>query len=217
MPHGPEHHLEEAEHAHHASHQPFDKRVAMTMAIVAATLACVTLLSHREHNESSTMQVQSVDTWNRYQAKKNRGYLYEVEAKISEAQAANTTGPGAEKFTQLSTELKGLAQKQKNGTKVIEDEARAWEKGAGDSHHRSSFFDLGELGLELGLVLCSVAVLAKRREFWLAGVLVSVLGVIVAAYGFLAIHPQEPAGHEDVKESAALRGPGGAGGPAQRS
>ncbi len=153
MPHGPEHHLEEAEHAKHAAHHPFDKQVAMTMAIVAASLAVITLVSHREHNQSTTMQVQAVDTWGRYQAKKNRGYLYEVQAEFSDAQAAATTGPAAEKFARLSAKMSEAAQKQKKGTKGIYDEARGWEKGAADSHHRSTFFDLGELGLELGLVL----------------------------------------------------------------
>jgi hypothetical protein len=57
MTHGTEHHLEEAEHVKHAAHDPFDKRVAMTMAIVAAALACVTMLSHRAHNQ--TLQLQN--------------------------------------------------------------------------------------------------------------------------------------------------------------
>jgi hypothetical protein len=37
-----EHHLEHAEHAQHAAHDPFDRRVTMTIAIIAAMLACVT-------------------------------------------------------------------------------------------------------------------------------------------------------------------------------
>ena len=48
MSHGMEEHLEHAEHAQHAAHNPFDRRVAMSMAIVAAVLACVAMLSHRD-------------------------------------------------------------------------------------------------------------------------------------------------------------------------
>jgi hypothetical protein len=212
MPHGPEHHLEEAEHAKHAAHNPFDRKVAMTMAIVAATLAITTLLSHREHNESTTMQVQAVDTWGRYQAKKNRGYLYEVEAEISDAQAAATTGPASEKFARVAAKLNEAAQKQKNGTKAIENEARSWEKGATESHHRSTYFDLGELGLELGLVLCSVSLLSKSRGFWYAGILTAAVGLGTAAFGYLAIHPEAPRSSETT-ESASLRGPGGGAAP----
>ena len=42
--------MEHAEHAVHAAHDPFDRRVSMTIAIVAAALACITMLSHRAHN-----------------------------------------------------------------------------------------------------------------------------------------------------------------------
>ena len=43
-------HLEHAEHAEHA-HEPFDKRVAVSVAIVAAVLAGISMLGHRKHNE----------------------------------------------------------------------------------------------------------------------------------------------------------------------
>jgi len=54
-----EHHLEHAEHAQHAAHSPFDRRVTMTIAIIAAMLACVTLLSHRAHNETLALEIEA--------------------------------------------------------------------------------------------------------------------------------------------------------------
>src|SRR5262245_57141330 len=74
MTHGPEHHIEHAEHAAHA-HDPFDKRVTLSIAIVAAALAAVTMLGHRAHN--ATLQLHSEAT--RLQA----------EAGIVHNQAAN--------------------------------------------------------------------------------------------------------------------------------
>ena len=38
---------------------PFDRRVAMTMAIIAAVLACVTMLSHRAHDESLSLLAEA--------------------------------------------------------------------------------------------------------------------------------------------------------------
>src|SRR5262245_20972381 len=85
MGHGPEHHLESAEHAHHASLDPFDRRVAMTMAIIVAALACVTMLSHRAHNETLRLQAeannkhtQASDDWNFYQAKNIRSHEFQA-------------------------------------------------------------------------------------------------------------------------------------------
>src|SRR5262245_42825476 len=59
MTHGTEQHLEHAEHAQHAALNPFDRQVAMTMAIVAAVLAGVTMLSHRGHNETLRLQAEA--------------------------------------------------------------------------------------------------------------------------------------------------------------
>src|SRR4051794_2912228 len=87
-----EHHLEEAEHAKHGAHSPFDRRVATSMAIVAAVLATVTMLSHRAHNETLRLQaesnslqteagirqVQASNNWAWYQAKRLRQAQYEA-------------------------------------------------------------------------------------------------------------------------------------------
>src|SRR5438128_12040256 len=91
MSHGTEEHLEHAEHAQHPVHDPFYRQVAMTMAIVAAVLACVTMLSHREHTETLRLQneatihhTQASDQWAYYQAKKAREYNFETSAVILE-------------------------------------------------------------------------------------------------------------------------------------
>jgi hypothetical protein len=42
---------------------------------------------------------------------------------------------------------------------------------------------LGELGVELALVLCSLAVLTKRAPFWYSGIGFGILGSCVAITG----------------------------------
>jgi hypothetical protein len=50
-------------------------------------------------------------------------------------------------------------------------------------HHIGDRYDLGELGVEIGLVLCSIAVLTKRAGFWYAGMGAAGLGAVLAAIG----------------------------------
>src|SRR5579863_4610119 len=92
MAEGPEEHLEHAEHAQHAAHNPFDRRVTVSIAVVAAILAAVTMAGHQAHNETLRLQGNAIkeqslvgiyrtDTANQYafyQAKKNRGVMYEA-------------------------------------------------------------------------------------------------------------------------------------------
>jgi hypothetical protein len=187
MSHGTEHHVEEAEHAKHAAHNPFDRRVALTMAIVAAALASVTLLSHRSHGEVQVKKTEESDQWNFYQAKKNRGYMYAADADMLEALSKDSPDSEAgKKEAKLVAKWKESAEKYEKDAESIQDEAKDLQHDGRVAHDGSNFFDLGELGIELALVLCSVAMLAKSRLFWVVGVAVGVLGFLVAMCGFAA-------------------------------
>ena len=63
-------HLEKAEHAAHGA-DPFTIRVAMTMAIIAAILAAVSLIGHRKHNDA----LQSQGNANRFYTEAARRYF----------------------------------------------------------------------------------------------------------------------------------------------
>jgi hypothetical protein len=85
MSHGTEQHLEHAEHAHHHAHDRFDRRVAVSMAVIAAILAGVTLASHRGHTETlrlategSTKHTVAADKWAEFQAKNIRSHEYQA-------------------------------------------------------------------------------------------------------------------------------------------
>ncbi len=68
---------EQAEHAHHSG----EKGVGLTMAIVAVLLALATLLSHRSHTEETLLLTENVDTWDQYQAKHARAYMFALAAE----------------------------------------------------------------------------------------------------------------------------------------
>jgi hypothetical protein len=59
-------------------------------------------------------------------------------------------------------------------------------KKSEEAHHRGDRFDLSELAVELGLVLCSLAVLTKRPPFWYVGAASAAIGVVIVAFAFLA-------------------------------
>jgi hypothetical protein len=91
MAHSPDKPMEHAEHAQHAAHNPLDRKVAMSMAIIAAFLAAAAMVSHRGHTETLRLtteaniqhtkateyHTQASDMWNYYQSKNtlNREYL----------------------------------------------------------------------------------------------------------------------------------------------
>jgi hypothetical protein len=197
MSHGPEHHLEEAQHAQHGIHDPFNQRVAMTMAIVAAALACVTMLSHREHNVTLQYRIGANDNftlasnqWSYYQSKKNRQYMLEAAAQTLQLQPVRsemsdqaaltiaTWQQTASKYEQETDEIKKKAEE-------YQEQADREKEASEAHHHRALFMDLGELGIQLALVLCTIAILTKRSPFWVVGIVVGVIGLAVALWAFV--------------------------------
>jgi hypothetical protein len=215
MTHGHTH--EEAEHAQHHSHSPFDKRVAMTMVAIASLLAAVKVVGHRAHNEAILAQQRASNMWAYYQAKKNRQYNLEMAVKLplllngpAKARAA-LDGLDLDEALVALVAAKAGGKEDKPKKKKAQDPTNATEllalwtknigKWRGDSeaiqekaekeealvkhhHHQADRFDLGELFIELSMVLCSVAILTKRHSFWYGGMLVGLAGTVIAATGF---------------------------------
>jgi hypothetical protein len=216
MAHGTEQHLEHAEHAHHAALNPFDRLVAMTMAIIAAALASVTLLSHRAHNdtlrlktEATTLHTKASDVWSFYQAKNIRSHEFQAYLLMLPFLART---PGKDKEAEKAVKYfsaqvdkyegkpspdaprgaDGELAKIKREAEDLVKEAKTKEVESEVVHHSVNWIDFGHLGLEFALVLCAVAVLTKQRGFWLIGLTIAFVGgglALRGAYGmFLAHH-----------------------------
>jgi hypothetical protein len=65
------------EHAEEAR-GPFDRNVAVSMAIIAAALAVATVLGHIATTEELVNQQRAADQWAFYQAKQMRRYQSEI-------------------------------------------------------------------------------------------------------------------------------------------
>jgi Rad3-related DNA helicase len=191
MSHGTDKHLEEIEHNQHAAAQPFDRKVAVSMAIVAAVLAGLTMMAHRAHNqtlllqtEAAAQQVAASNAWAQYQAKRLRQAQYQAYRQQLPLMAA---APGTEDERKKAlTEWDKTIAEYAAELKEIKEKAEGFEKkaeetlhGSHDAHHRADRFDWSELAVQLALVLCSLAVLTKRPLFWYAGLGLCVIGLAI--------------------------------------
>ena len=98
-----------------------------------------------------------------------------------EKAAEKARGGWAKKAAQYKEELPEM---EKQGHDKEEEVERLMEKSHA-AHKQADFFDGGELGIEMALILCSIALLTKRAAFWYSGIVFGLLGVVVAALGFL--------------------------------
>jgi hypothetical protein len=151
------------------------------MAVLAVVLAATTLLGHRAHTEELLFQSKATDQWAYYQAKNIRVHTYELFLDLLSITPEKDPAQAEEvkaKYTKDLTRYKG-------DLKDIETEARGLEGEVAHESRRADRFDLGEVFLEASIVITSLTLLTKRREFWLTGILVSVAGVCITVSGLL--------------------------------
>ena len=169
------------EHAEHAKHDPSLAPVSLTMAVLAVLVAVVSLLGHRSHTEELVLQTKSTDQWAFYQAKNIRRHNDELFVDLTEVTA--TKDPAA--VGKLREKYSKEAERYKDEQKEIEDDARKLEGEVITERKRADRLDLGEVFLEVGLVITSITLLSRRKMFWGFGVVLGVVGMVVAATGLL--------------------------------
>lgn len=169
------------EHAEHAKHDPTLAPVSVTMAILAVLVAVVSLLGHRAHTEEVILQAKASDQWAYYQAKNIRGH----EDKIFAGLTAIATSNHPEALAKTREEFLQEAERYKDDQNEVQGEARKLEAEVVTERTRADRYDLGEVFLEIGLVVTSITLLSGRRIFWYLGLLMGVVGMTVALTGFL--------------------------------
>lgn len=168
------------EHAEEAAQDPVLKPVTLTMAILAVLVAAVSLLGHRAHTEELLLQNKATDNWSYYQAKSIRRHTYELFLDMVSIFDVKDPRSAEEVKEKYKREIERYDQDRKQ----IEAEARKLEEETAMEGRKGDRFDLGEVFLEMALVVSSITLLTRRRLFWGLGLLAGVAGFGIALTGF---------------------------------
>jgi hypothetical protein len=169
------------ENAEHAKHDPSVAPASLTMAILAVLVAVVSLLGHRAHTEEVLLQSKASDQWAYYQAKNIRRHNDELFADLT----AITPAKDADQLNKLREKYSQEADGYRDEQKEIEIEARKLEAEVMGERKRADRYDLGEVFLEIALVITSITLLTRRRAFWHTGMVLGVVGLIIAGTGWM--------------------------------
>src|SRR3569832_2170610 len=186
MSHDPAHKAHEHnKHAHHAAHEndPFISRVTITVAVLAVMAAAAGSMETVEgglaitaSSEAVLSQDKATDAWNEYQADSLKRHMYSI--------AADQGGANADKFRETAKEQ---AEKQPEIKKRAEEYVAERERLTRESaqHERRHHWLTGAATLvEIGIALSTVAIITKRRPFWLGAVGLGRVGLVLAGVAF---------------------------------
>jgi hypothetical protein len=169
------------ENAEHGRENAELAPISVTMAILAVCVAVVSLLGHRSHTEELLMQNRATDQWAYYQAKNIRLHNYDMGLDLLplvDFKDKDQAGKVQEKYrAQVDRYTKEQAD--------IEEQAKDFETESAKAQRRADRFDLGEVFLEIALVISSLALLSRKLIFLYLGLTSGLCGLAVAVTGYL--------------------------------
>jgi hypothetical protein len=173
--------IELPEHHHDNGDNPLVVPVSVTISILAVLVAMVTLLGHRAHTEELSRETQAASRWTQFQAKSIRQHEAENTSDVVNLVASVDKEKGETLRKKYEKQLEHYASDKVD----VSEQAKELETERELAARKADRFDGGEALLEIGLVICSITLLAKKKAFWFGGMTIAAAGVIIAITGFL--------------------------------
>jgi hypothetical protein len=155
--------------------------ISLAISILAVLVALVTVLGHREHTEAVLSQAKAGDQWNLYEAKKIR--QDNLMVVVDQMALTPTVDPKAS--AAKLAEYKAHIAKWTEDLKEAQDTANEFENEVKIAEAKAVRFDLGEALLQISVVLCSVTLFTRKRSYFLGGLSLGIVGVVIAAAAWL--------------------------------
>lgn len=177
---------EHMEHAEHAAHErdPFISRVSITVAVLAVMAAAAGSLETVEGGRAITQSSEAVlaqdkatDSWNEYQADSLKRHMYEI-ASVAGSSKADAYAREINKDRDSQDKARDKAQDAEK-----DRDARLKESALHEERHH--WLTGAATLIEIGIALSTVAIITRRKIFWLAAVGLGAVGAALFAWSYL--------------------------------
>jgi ABC-type nickel/cobalt efflux system permease component RcnA len=167
--------------AHHGQEElPYTIPVAVTMSILAVLVAIASLFGHRAATELIKVQNESKDQWSYYQAKNARLYMAQVGSDAFAALTAKDQQKADKAHDKYAKDVERYSDEKGD----ISDKAKEYEADMQLVERKVDRFDASEVILQIGLIICSLTLLTRKKLFWYAGIGLGAVGFIAMLTGF---------------------------------
>jgi hypothetical protein len=156
----------------------FERRVALTIAIMAVVLAVISMKGDNAKGDGLLAATKASSQWAYFQAKSIKEHSYELQKETLKVFPSQASIAGL---------IETYDKKIENYTKEkdeIKKQADALEGEVISSSKINDRCDLGGLLLQIGIVICSIAILVEWPLFWIIGSILGILGTITGATAY---------------------------------
>jgi hypothetical protein len=180
--------VERFEHGHRANGEldtpGFARQAALLVAVLAALLAIATFLSNESVKEVITGETHRADASARLESNQVKT---DVAAGDKEMLEVLADGPHdeAEAAKAANAHEQRIAKELVPADHTLTEEIHHDEQHVDHYNDKHLLFELAEVGLEVGIVLSTVSIIAHRRWLLAGGAAVGVIGAALLVAGAL--------------------------------
>ena len=157
---------------------PFEKRVAITIAIIAAILSFISNYGDDAKTDAILKNTEAGDQWAFYQAKSIKEHTDHNSASLA------SLLPVDAKRDEMINHLNDEAKRYGDEKKEIKTKAEELAKESQAASAVNNRCDRASLVLQLAIILSSVAILSRWRAIWYFGVAIGLGGAVFGATAF---------------------------------
>jgi hypothetical protein len=195
---GPHENLEHAEHAQHAAHEGLDnKKIALIISVLALFLAFSETFGKSAQTAALNYQIEASNLWNFFQAKNIRRTLTIVAsegAKIDLATAPDEARKALiakqiDDWTKTAARYRSEPEAgggKGEGTVELARRAQETEKLRDLQLNKYHNFEFASAAFQIGIVLCSAAVITGIVALAWAAIGVGLIGAVLTGTGIFA-------------------------------
>ena len=167
--------------------------ISLTTALLAVFAAVGSLQAGSKVNEAMMSQIKASDSWNQYQASRQKTHLYTVETNAI-VDGAFSYSPvskvkGDKKWSPKSREdrakdYEAQVAKEETTSKKSSEKASDYEKEAKLLMEAHESFARSVALIQVAIALGAISALTKIKPVWFMSILVGAAGIIAFGIGF---------------------------------
>ena len=162
---------------------PFEKRAAVTIAILAVSLAVIGNKGDDAKTEAIIKTNEAANGYAYYQAKSIKSSIASAERDLLASLAPSQAGTAD--IAKISEDLKSKIEKYEKEQEPIKEEADKDKKEAAHESAINNRCDHAALALQVGIIAASVSILARSHAFWIGSIILGLIGIGIGVTAFL--------------------------------
>lgn len=156
----------------------FERRSALTIAILAAVCAYASLGAGNSNTDTLLAATNAADQWAYFQSKSMKSHTYEVERDLaSMLQPGSVDEAKRQAFVEHCTKQTARYATEKEEAKGKAEES---EKVVKDASRKNANYGVAALLLQVAIVITSISILVRRNLLWLGGAAIGLAGTTIS-------------------------------------